>query len=180
MFIACISIFRTYMTIQEKKEKFIEAWGCLGPKWGITKTMANIHALLLFSNESLCSDEIMEHLEISRGNTCMNMKSLLEWELIKSVPVEGDRKEYYVAEKDMWKIFTKIIKKRKECELVPLQEILQELSVKDENDQSEEAQIFNSKINEMKLFADKADDMLENFINSENSWLLRGLKMMIR
>ena len=168
------------MTIEGKKEKFIEAWGQLGTKWGISKTMAHIHALLLFADEHMCADQITEALGISRGNTCMNIKSLVEWELIHGISVPGDRKEYYEAEKDMWTIFTKIIQKRKEQELVPLQDLLEELSSDGLNIDTPEHQKFQNKIGEMKMFANKADGMLTSFVNSENSWLMKGMKMMMR
>ncbi len=167
------------MTVEEKKQKFIETWGVLGTKWGINKTMAHIHALLIFECEPLCSDDIMKQLQISRGNVNMNLRCLISWELIKGVNIEGDRKEYFIAEKDMWKIFSKIIKKRKEQELVPLQNMLNELS-ECKNCSCEEEKKFHHTIDEMKVFADKADGLLENLINSENSWLMKGFKMMIR
>lgn len=168
------------MTIEEKKAKFIEAWGQLGTKWGISKTMAHIHALLLFAEKPMCADQITEALSISRGNTCMNIKSLIEWELIHGISYNGDRKEYYEAEKDMWTIFTNIIKKRKEQELLPLQDLLQELSCDSPNPDTPDCQKFQNRISEMKMFANKADGMLTSFINSENSWLMRGMKMMMK
>lgn len=168
------------MTVEEKKQKFIETWGQLGPRWGITKTMAQIHALLLVSNNPMCADEITDQLEISRGNSCMNLKCLLDWDLVQGCSIEGDRKEYFTAEKDMWKIFTKIIRKRKEQELVPLQSLLNELCQSSEEESNAEAEEFHAKICEMKLFADKADGLLDNLTNSENSWIIKGLKMMIR
>lgn len=168
------------MTVEEKKDKFIETWGCLATKWGITKTMAHIHALLLFSNKPMCADNIKSSLDISRGNICMNIKCLIDWNLVEGISIEGDRKEYYIAEKDMWKIFTSIIKKRKEQELAPLQNLLNELCDEETSDEeSTESQEFNARICEMKMFADKADGMLENFTNTENSWIMKGLKMMI-
>ena len=167
------------MTVEEKKQKFIDTWGCLGPKWGINKTMAHIHALLLFECQPLCADEVMNQLEISRGNVNMNLRCLVSWGLISGVSKEGDRKEYFIAEKDMWKVFTQIIKKRKETELEPLQQMLTELCAAP-TDESADAIEFDKTICEMKLFADKADGMLDNFIGSENSWMIKGLKMMMR
>jgi len=167
------------MTVEEKKQKFIETWGTLGPKWGINKTMAHIHALLIFQCEPLCSDEIMEHLQISRGNVNQNLRCLQSWELIQGVNKEGDRKEYFIAEKDMWKIFSKIIKKRKEQELCPLRAMLDELS-SCTNCTTDEEREFQATIKDMKVFADKANGLLDNLVNSENSWIMKGFKMMTR
>lgn len=167
------------MTVAEKKQKFIDAWGCLSCKWGINKTMAHIHALLLFEEQALCADEIMKLLEVSRGNVNMNLRCLVDWELIEGVSKKGDRKEYFIAEKDMWIIFSKIIKKRKEKELIPLQNLLNDLCTSEKGDSKEEEEFHNT-ICEMRMFADKADKMLENVVNSDNSWIMKGFKMMIR
>ena len=66
------------MTLDEGKDKFIQAFGALGSKWGINRTMAQVHALLLVSSESLSADEIMRELNISRGNTNMNVRALID------------------------------------------------------------------------------------------------------
>ena len=70
------------MTIQEGRDKFIQSWGALGTSWGINRTMAQIHALLLISPEPLCAEEIMEALQISRGNANMNLRALMDWGLV--------------------------------------------------------------------------------------------------
>ncbi len=171
------------MTLEEKKKEFIDAWGVLGPKWGISKTMAHMHALLLVSNQPECASSIKEILDISIGNVNQNLKCLIKWGLIKGVSVEGERKEYFIAEKDMWKAFTNIVKKRKENELMPLLEILHKLNSIQTSDSSlcqEDAKNFDSTMSELSVFAKKADGMLDKFISAENSWLLKGYRMMIR
>ncbi len=171
------------MTLEEKKQEFIDAWGVLGPKWGISKTMAHMHALMLVSNEALCASKIKEKLDISIGNVNMNLKCLINWGLIEGKSVEGERKEFFVAEKDMWKAFTKIVRKRKENELLPLLDILSKLSsieTSDIDENEEEAKNFDATMSELSTFAKKADGMLDKFISAENSWLLKGYRMMIR
>jgi DNA-binding transcriptional regulator GbsR (MarR family) len=140
--------------------------------------MAHIHALLMFECHPLCADEIMKQLEISRGNVNMNLRLLVSWELIHGTNKEGDRKEYFYAEKDMWKIFSKIVLKRKEQELIPLLNMLNELSECTHCRCEEEAK-FQDTISEMKTFAVKADGMLETMCSSDSSWLVKGFKMMI-
>jgi DNA-binding transcriptional regulator GbsR (MarR family) len=171
------------MTVEEKKKEFIEAWGVLGPKWGISKTMAHMHALLLVASEPLCASKIKELLNISIGNVNQNLKCLIQWGLINGVSIEGERKEFFIAEKDMWKAFTNIVKKRKENELVPLLEILgklQNIPTSDSANHPEESKNFDATISELTVFAKKADGMLDKFISAENSWLLKGYRMMIR
>ncbi len=76
------------MQLKEGKERFIEAWGALGSSWGITRTMAQIHALLLVSTVPLSSDDVMKQLQISRGNVNTNMRMLVEWTLaVSSTPL---------------------------------------------------------------------------------------------
>lgn len=86
--------------------------------------MAQIHALLYASESLLDTDEIMERLQISRGNANMNLRSLVDWSLVSKVHQEGSRKDYYTAEKDVWKITTTIIEERRKQEIEPVQEAL--------------------------------------------------------
>ena len=88
------------MEVTEGKEKFVQAWGTLGTQWGINRTMAQVHALLLISKESLCADEIMEDLKISRGNANTNIRALIDWGLVYKKLKPGERKEFFVAEKE--------------------------------------------------------------------------------
>lgn len=164
------------MTVEEKKEKFIETWGSIGSKWGITKTMAHIHALLLVEDKPLCANEIMERLSISGGNVNMNLRSLLEWELARGVQIEGNRKEYFVAEKDMMTIFLNIVRKRKEQELRPLQLMLEEL-LNQEKDTESQDEALNKTLKDMKFFADRADTILSSLTKSDKSWMLRGFNV---
>lgn len=92
---------------------FITQWGAMGSWWGINRTMAQIHALLLITDRALSTDEIMDDLKISRGNPNMNLRDLAGWGLIRSVIRKGERKEYFEAEKDVWKMFCTIVRERK-------------------------------------------------------------------
>ena len=71
------------MQLTEAKEKFVQSWGSLGSQWGINRTMAQIHALLLVSHEALSTEDIMETLQISRGNANMNIRELINWQLVQ-------------------------------------------------------------------------------------------------
>src|SRR3954470_6775305 len=116
------------MELAEGKLKFIEAWGKLGSEWGINRTMAQVHALLLISPDALSAEEIMEELNISRGNVNMNVRELMDWGLIEKIHKSGERKEYFWAEKDIWKITKQVAKERKRRELEPVLKILEQLS----------------------------------------------------
>ena len=105
-------------------EQFVLLWGEMASAWGINKTMAQIHAFLYAVNEPLDTDAIMSGLGISRGNANMNLRNLINWKLIYKVHKKGERKDYYIAEKDVWNIVSIIIKERQEREITPIQENL--------------------------------------------------------
>lgn len=166
------------MKFEEGKTKFIESWGTLAVNWGISKTMGQIHALLLLSPRALNGDEIMEDLEISRGNANMNIHALLDWGLLHKVEVKGDRKDYFNAEKDFWNIFKQIIQQRKKKELDPMIQLLEEIS--SVNGLCHESKEFCKVVQELKLFSTKADGALENLVNSKTNWLVSSYLKMVR
>lgn len=116
------------MDYKETQKEFIQLWGALGTNWGINKAMAQIHALLLSVENPLTTDEIMEQLQISRSNTNLNIRALLDWGLVYKKHVAGDRKEYFVADKDMWAVAVKIMKERRRREVEPVVAELKNLS----------------------------------------------------
>ena len=111
--------------LERSRALFIRRWGEMGGYWGINRTMAELHALLYLSPEPLCTDDIMETLQISRGNTSMNIRQLVNWGLIQRVHKKGDRKEYFVAETDVWEIFETIVRERRRREVEPIFEAIQ-------------------------------------------------------
>ncbi len=166
------------MELQEGKDKFIQAWGALGSNWGINRTMAQIHALLLVSPEAKSAEEIMEELKISRGNANMNIRALIDWGLVFKKLKPGERKEFFVAEKEMWEVVKKIIARRKKKELEPMQRILEELADVDVNDT--ESEEFAKIIAELTDFSNKADASLERLIEADSRWFNLIFLRMIR
>lgn len=167
------------MDLQEGKERFIQSWGTLGSNWGINRTMAQIHALLLISPEILSAEEVMEALQISRGNANMNLRALIDWGLVYKELKPGERKEYFRAEKDMWEVVKKIIVQRKKKELEPMLKVLDEVSsVQDPN--NPEAQEFLEVIRDIKLFSNKADSTLDTLIKADSNWFVGTFLKMIK
>src|SRR6267142_1921195 len=107
-------------------EKFIHSWGEMGSKWGINKTMAQIHALLMAHEQPLSTDEVMQQLQISRGHANTNLRGLVDWGIVRRVFVKGERKEYFQSEKDVWTMFCRIARERKKREVEPVIGTLQE------------------------------------------------------
>lgn len=168
------AIIENKMKLDEAKEKFVQEWGTLGSKWGINRTMAQVHALLLASPEALSADEVMEQLNISRGNANMNLRALIDWRLIKKVHKSGERREFFFAEKDIWKVARQVMKERKRRELEPMRAILSEMGQTLEMD-SPEAEEFQKIITDLEEFTDLADRALELMIKSEKAWMFNNL-----
>ena len=115
------------MKLAEAQQQFIASWGAFGTHWGINRTMAQIHALLMISPDPLSQEDIMEQLNISRGNVNMNIRDLVDWGLVDRVLKPGERKEFFSAEKDIWKVAMQIAKERKKRELEPVKKLLDDL-----------------------------------------------------
>ena len=166
------------MELNDGKAKFIESWGKLGAYWGINRTMAQIHALLLVSPTPLCAETVMEELQISRGNANMNLRALLDWGLTLKVLKPGERKEFFEAEKDMWKIFKQVIHHRRKKELDPMVQVLEDISrVESGCPESEE---FCRMVRELKDFSKKAESALYYLERADNNFFVNGLLKAIR
>lgn len=158
------------MELAAAKLKFIEAWGKLGSEWGINRTMAQVHALLLISAEALTTEEIMETLSISRGNANMTLRDLIGWGLIEKQHKAGERKEYFFAEKDVWNIARQVAKERKKRELEPVLKVLNELSNVDGDDKDPEFKTFKKSITDINKLASNVDKTLETMLKAEENW----------
>lgn len=160
------------MKLTEAKQQFISSWGAFGTHWGINRTMAQIHALLLISPDPLTQDDVMEELNISRGNTNMNIRELINWMLVERVLLPGERKEYFTAEKDIWKVVKQIIKERKKRELEPMLQLLDKLEEVDGDKKDKHVKTFVDTVSGIKKLAHQADKTLDVMIKAEESWFL--------
>ena len=158
------------MKLAEAKQQFIHSWGVLGSQWGINRTMAQVHALLLVSSEPLSTDDLMEQLNISRGNANMNIRELMDWGLVDKVIVPGDRKEYFSAEKDIWKVSTRIMYQRKKRELDPMVKVLNQISTIEGDKKDAEVKAFTDTITNIKKFTAQADKTMDVMIKAEENW----------
>ncbi len=166
------------MKYTEAKEELIQAWGNLGYSWGLNKTMAQIHALLMISPRPLSTEDIMADLSISRGNANMNIRALLDWGIISRISVPGERKEFFKSEKDVWALARQVARERRKRELEPIIKVLREVNDV-QGDGSEDSKEFKKVVKELKNFAEKSDALLETFIKAEESWFWNTvLKMM--
>ncbi len=157
------------MNLLEARNKFVHEWGILCNSWGVNKAMGQIHALLLISKSALCADDIMEELQISRGNVNMNLRALLDWRLIEKKSKTGCRKDYYLAEKDLGKVFRIIVENRKKKEFDPLLQLLDDLKVvKPKCDDSDE---FCKMMNQLNAYSKKVDHAFDALTSTKLEWL---------
>ncbi len=147
------------LTYQEAKDLLIQAWGSLGSSWGINRTMAQIHALLLISAESLSTEDIMKALQISRGNANMNIRALIDWGLVHKAYRPGHRMEYFTAEKDMWETTKQIARERRKRELQPVLKVLSQVQNLEE-EHSAESRELKKVTKQLQYLVEKADSFL--------------------
>ena len=113
--------------LREAQDRFVESWGRMASAWGISRTMAEVHALLFVTGDGLCADDVMDRLAISRGNASMSLRALLEWGVVAREHKRGDRKDYFRAEQDVWAMFRAIARERIKREVDPLIESIGEI-----------------------------------------------------
>jgi len=164
------------MEFKEAKNKFVQTWGALGSQWGINKTMAQIHALLMIAPEPLSMEDVMEELQISRGNASMNLRSLMEWGIVYKEYKQGERREFFTAEKDLDELAVKIAQERSKREIKPALKVLKEVSTSMKEEKSTEAKHFTEQTGKLYDFVLKADNMLEKATEYKDNWLA-GLVM---
>lgn len=151
------------------RDKFVAQWGALGSQWGVNRTMAMIHALLLVSPDPLTTDAVMETLQVSRGNANTNLRELVDWGLLRRVVVPGERKEYFEAEKDVWKIFCIVARERKRREIEPAHTVLANCAEEARQFQTPEAKAFREMLLALAEFVDLANTVMDKIAAAEQS-----------
>ena len=147
--------------LNKSRDEFVAQWGALGSQWGINRTMAQIHALLMTSPDPLNTDEVMEDLKISRGNAHTNLKELVSWGLLRVVVRKGERKEYFEAEKEVWKIFTIVARERKRREIEPALDVLHRCAEESRDLVSTEGKAFHEQMRQLEEFVGLASKVAD-------------------
>ena len=145
--------------LKHARDEFVGQWGALGSQWGINRTMAQIHALLMTAPEPISTDDVMEDLQISRGNAHANLKELVAWGLVRIVVRKGDRREYFEAEKDVWKIFTTVARERKRREIDPALGVLRHCADESRDIDTPEGRAFHEQMRQLGEFVEFASTM---------------------
>ena len=157
----------------QSKALFIRRWGEMAATWGISRTMAEIHALLFVSSRPLCTDDVMEQLQVSRGSASTNLRDLTRWGLIQRVHQRGDRKEYFAAETDVWQMFETIFRERRRREVEPIAETLKrchDMTAADakhlKGEAREELQSYRRRLEAMSEFLEVMNGMFNMFVTT--------------
>jgi len=114
------------MKLTPVTQKFVLHWGEMGTRWGINRTVAQIHALLFLSPRPLHAEEIAETLGVARSNVSNSLRELQNWGIVKTVHVMGDRRDHFESMKDVWEMFRVILDERKKRETDPTLQMLRE------------------------------------------------------
>lgn len=162
------------MQYQEAKEKFISTWGSLGTLWGINKAMAQIQALLFVSTKPLSMEDVMAELKISRGNTSMNLRQLMDWGIVTKIHIAGDRKEYFTTEKDVQELARVIAKERSRREVQPVIKVLNEVS-SIEDDGTEKTKELIKQTKALHNLTQDLDTLMNKMVNQKQNWLTKSV-----
>jgi len=162
------------MNYEEAKYKFINTWGSLGTLWGINKAMAQIQALLFITPNALSMEEIMDELKISRGNTSMNLRQLIDWGIVSKELKTGERKEYFATEKDVQELARIIARERSRREIQPVIKVLKEVS-SIKGDATAKSKEFIKQTKAMHELAETGDLFLQKAVNQKHNWLTKSL-----
>ena len=156
--------------------QFVLHWGEMGSQWGVNRSVAQIHALLYLSERPLNAEEISDKLGIARSNTSNSLKELMAWQLIRRVPVLGDRREHFEAEVDLWQMLTAIAKGRKQREVDPAVAALKACRAEAEADPTI-SRSARGRIEAMHDFVTTMEQWHDDMINVPPSKLLTAIKL---
>ena len=162
------------------RAELLDAWAALGPAWGISPTMSQVHILCMLAPEPLNTDEVMAELSISRGNAHKSLKELVEWGLLRPTRLPGDRKEYFVAEKDVWRVVQIITRERKRKELQPVLDVLERCMETTKGRRDAEAKAFREQLGELRDLAQLGASVMDAVGSKRSRTILSWAKRLLR
>jgi DNA-binding transcriptional regulator GbsR (MarR family) len=169
------------------QDLFIRRWGEMGQTWGINRTMAEIHALLYICAIPLCTDDVMERLNISRGNVSMSLRALCEWGIIRRLHKRGERREYFESLSDVWEIFSIIAAERKRREMDPVletirqcEQMLSESELGKTGAKLQQVRLTRERLASMEEFMGLTNKIFQQFIGNARSGLTRMVKVLLK
>jgi DNA-binding transcriptional regulator GbsR (MarR family) len=173
--------------LRTAQDLFIRRWGEMGQTWGINRTMAEIHALLYITSQPLCTDDVMERLNISRGNASMSLRALCDWGIIRRLHKRGERREYFESLGDVWEMFSIIAAERKRREMDPVletirqcQQMLGEAALGKAAAKQEPVQLTRQRLAGMEEFMEVTNKIFQQFIGNARSGLTKVVKVLLK
>jgi HTH-type transcriptional regulator, glycine betaine synthesis regulator len=173
--------------LRTSQDLFIRRWGEMGQTWGINRTMAEIHALLYITAQPQCTDDVMERLNISRGNASMSLRALCDWGIIRRLHKRGERREYFESLGDVWEMFSIIAAERKRREMDPVLETIKQCQkMLDESSLGKTAAkqpaviATRQRLQGMEEFMEVTNKIFQQFITNARSVLTRVVKVLLK
>ncbi len=163
------------MKLNPVSERFILHWGEMGSKWGVNRTVSQIHALLYLTGKPLPADEIADTLGVARSNVSNSLKELQNWNLIRVTHVMGDRRDHFETSTDVWELFRIVVRERKEREFDPTINVLHDCLASQDIGKEEKAtqQRIRETLELMESLSGWGDEMLR----LEPSTLMKVMKL---
>lgn len=172
--------------LRRVQDEFIRRWGEMGQTWGINRTMAEIHALCYITASPQCTDDVMERLNISRGNASMSLRALCDWGIIRRYHKRGERREYFESLSDVWEMFSIIAAERKRREMDPVLETIKKCqAMLDENNlgpaaKSEAVLATRRRLEGMEEFMSVTNKIFAAFISNTRAGLNKVVKVLLK
>ncbi len=164
------------MQLTPVMEKYVLHWGEMGTRWGVNRSIAQIHALLYLSPQPLTAEEIADTLAIARSNVSTSLKELQTWGLVRMTHVLGDRRDHFESIKDNWEMLTIIVEERKRREIDPTLALLRECMAEAEQDKATDAEV-KARIERMLTFIDTLTTWYEQVKRLPKPTLVALMKM---
>jgi DNA-binding transcriptional regulator GbsR (MarR family) len=157
-------------------ERFILHWGDMGDEWGVNRSVSQIHGLLYLAETPMTAEDIAETLGMARSNVSNSIKELLAWDLIRRVPILGDRRDHFEAETDIWEVAARIAAGRKEREIDPAIDALR-ACVSDAADDPTISAVASRRLKDMLAFTELVDRWYMQMLKVPRSRLAALIKL---
>ena len=153
------------------QDQFVLEWGRMSSSWGINRTMAQIHALLLATGKGYSVDDLIERLHISRGNASMTLRDLMDWGVVQRYRNPGDRKDIYRSSDDVFHMFGRVVRERKRREIDPTIAAIREcLAMVPEGETTPEAEVFRDRLTTLLEVFGIIDTVYQQVFESDESF----------
>lgn len=163
------------MKLNPIAQRFVLHWGEMGSKWGVNRTVSQIHALLFLAGKPMPADKIAETLEVARSNVSNSIKELQNWNLIQLVHVMGDRRDHFETSTDVWSLFRTVVSERKEREFDPTISVLRDCLSSD--DLSKEEAAVQQRIKETLALMESLSTWGDQMLKLDPATLMKVMKL---